>query len=96
MLYYRRRTRRILKQVYGKATRKQGNSRGGRDGVVVCWRWWWRSRFVAMVRCELAAKEGRQRNVANQTRRPMRDCLAAARGPASVRESNQVGLLLAA
>jgi hypothetical protein len=28
-LYYRRRTRRILKQVYGKATRKQGNSRGG-------------------------------------------------------------------
>jgi hypothetical protein len=28
-LYYRRRTRRILKQVYGKATRKQrNNSRG--------------------------------------------------------------------
>jgi hypothetical protein len=28
-LYYRRRTRRILKQVYGKATRKQGNNSRG-------------------------------------------------------------------
>jgi hypothetical protein len=55
MLYYRRRTRRILKQIYGKATRKQGrNSRGGRRGggvsVVV------EVEDVAVVRCELGSE----------------------------------------
>ena len=55
MLYYRRRTRRILKQIYGKATRKQGrNSRGGRRGggvsMVV------EVEVVAVVRCELGSE----------------------------------------
>ena len=88
LLYYRRRTRRILKQVYGKATRKQGNSRGGLGmggggGVG------WRMRDCCLgrerdERCELRKRVGGDgetlRTKPTQTQRPMLDCLPA-RGP---------------